>query len=74
MSALMFLVSKLSLDEFAVETSDVSDSLALRTYSLASTCVCTVTETEFVHLSNHRLSALSSLWASLWKKCQLAYL
>ena len=38
------LVSQLSLQELTVQAGDVSDRLVLRTNSLASTSVCTVTE------------------------------
>ena len=68
------LVSKFCLDELAVETGDVSDGFALRTYCLAGTCVGTVTESEFVHLGYHCLCTAGSLNATLWKECELAYL
>ena len=68
------LVSELSLDELAVEASDVGDRLVLRTFSLTSTCVGAVTEAELLHLGNHCLSTLSSLRTSLGKKSELANL
>ena len=68
------LVSKLSTDELTVQACDVCDRLVLRTNSLAGTGVGTVTEAQLVHTCYHSLSALSSLWTSLWKECQLAYL
>ena len=55
------LVSELSLDELAVEASDVGDRLVLRALSLASTSVGAVTEAELLHLGDHCLSTLSCL-------------
>ena len=68
------LVSQLSLQELTVQAGDVSDRLVLRTNSLASTSVCTVTESKLIHACNHLLSTGSSLYTTLWEKCQLANL
>ena len=70
----MCLVSELSLDHLAVQASDVSDGLVLRTYSLTSTGVGTVTEAQLVHLGNHVLHATSSLNLTLGKQGELANL
>ena len=68
------LVSQLSLQELTVQAGDVSDRLVLRTNCLASTSVCTVTESELIHACNHLLSTGSSLYTTLWEKCQLVNL
>ena len=68
------LVSQLCLDELTVQTSNVSDSFTLRANSLACTSVRTVTEAQLIHLGNHSLDTLSSLYTTLRKQCQLAYL
>ncbi len=47
------LVLQLRSQELAVKASDVCDRDRLRTLSLASTCVSTVTEAQLIHLSNH---------------------
>ncbi len=44
------LVFQLSFDKVAVQTSDVADRNVFRAFCFTSTCVCTVTETEFIHL------------------------
>lgn len=62
---IFILVVQLSFDEVAVETSYVGNRLTLRTNSLASTSVSTVTKTEFIHLCNHGFSALGSFGLTL---------
>ena len=42
--------------EIGIKKGDVCDRLILRTNSLASTSVCTVTESELIHTCNHLLS------------------
>ena len=68
------LISQLCLQELTVQAGDVGDRLVLRTNSLASTSVCTVTEAELIHACNHLLSTGSSFYTTLWEKCQLANL
>ena len=68
------LVGQLRTNEFAVQASDVADRDTLWTFGFASTSVCTVTEAQFVHLSQHSLSTASSFYLTLWQQCQLAYL
>ena len=68
------LIAKLCLDHLAVQSSDVSDGLVLRTYCLAGTSVGAVTEAELVHLGNHVLHTTSSLYAALWKQSELRHL
>ena len=47
------LVFQFSDDEVAVQAGDVADRDVLRTFSLSSAGVGTVTESEFVHLGQH---------------------
>lgn len=68
------LVSELSLDELTVEASDIGYALTLGTYSLASTCIGTVAESQFIHLGHHSLGTLGCLHLSLRQECKLAYL
>lgn len=67
------LVSQFGADVLAVQTSDVGDRLVLGANGLTCTGIGAVSEAQFVHLGYHRLCTLSSLWSSLWQKCQLAY-
>lgn len=71
---IFILVVQLSFDEVAVETSNVGNRLTLRTNSLASTSVSTVTKTEFIHLSNHGFSALGSFGLTLGQQSKLTNL
>ena len=68
------LISHLSLDHLAVQTSDVGDGLVLRADSLASAGVGAVTEAELVHLGNHVLHTTGGLYATLGKQGELRYL
>ena len=68
--SIKYLVLKLCAEEFAVEASDVRYCDVLRTLHLASASVCTSTESELVHLCNHRLSTLSTLNLTLWKESE----
>ena len=68
------LISQLGLDHLAVEAGDVGDGLVLRADGLTGTCVGAVTEAELIHLGDHVLHTTGSLYATLWKQCQLANL
>ena len=67
-------VGQLSLDELTVEASNIGYALTLGTYSLASTCIGTVAESQFIHLGHHSLGTLGCLHLSLRQECKLAYL
>ena len=74
MLILVGLVSQLSLEELAVEASDVADAYTLGTLSLTSTGVGTVTEAELIHTSEHSLGTACSLYLTLGKEGELAHL
>ena len=67
------LILELRLEELPVKTCDMGDRHMLRTFHLAGTGVGAGTETELVHLGNHRLGPLGSLDLALRKKCEGAY-
>ena len=64
------LVLKLCSEEFAVETCDVSYCDVLRALHLTSLGVGTSTESELVHLCNHSLCTLCTLYLTLWKESE----
>lgn len=68
------LVSQLSLEELAVQAGNIGDRLALRADCLASTSVGAVAEAQLVHLSQHVLGTLGSLYTALGKQGELANL
>ena len=68
------LVGQFGFDELAVEACNVSDGLALRAHSLASTGIGAVAEAQLFHLCHHGLSAFGGLWTTLWEESQLTYL
>src|SRR5574344_362299 len=65
------LVSQFGYDKVTVQESDVVDSFALRTFCFASTSVCAVTESEFIHLSNHSFRTAGSFNFTLWQDVEL---
>ena len=68
------LVFQFHLHVFAVKTGDVAQRNVLRTLSGTSTCVSTVTETEFVHLAYHSAYTACCFHSTLRKKSELANL
>ena len=64
------LVLKLCSEELTVQTCDVRYCDVLRTLHLTSLGVCTSTEAEFVHLGDHCLSTLCTLYLTLWEKSE----
>ena len=66
------LVFQFSDDEVAVQAGDVADRDVLRTFSLASAGVGTVTESEFIHLRQHSFRTAQSFRFTLRKQVQLA--
>lgn len=74
MLILVGLVGKLSLEELAVEASDVADAYALGALGLAGTGVGAVTEAELIHAGEHSLGTTCSLYLTLRKEGELAHL
>ncbi len=68
------LVGQLCANELAVQAGNVADRDALRTFGFASASVRTVTEAQFIHLSQHSLGATSRFYLTLRQQSQLAYL
>ena len=68
------LVLHLSLEELAVEASDVADAYALGTLGLAGTGVGAVTEAELIHAGKHSLGTAGCLYLTLGKESELAHL
>ena len=66
------LVLELSAEELAVEASDIGEGDGFGALGGASAGVGTVTESEFVHLGNHRFGASSCLDLTLGQECELA--
>ena len=67
-------VLHLSLEELAVEASDVADAYALGTFGLAGTGVGAVTEAELIHAGEHSLGTAGCLYLTLGKEGELAHL
>ena len=67
----MGLICQLCLDELAVQAGDVGDGLVLRAHSLAGAGVGAVAEAKLIHLGDHRLGALGSLWTTLRQQSKL---
>ena len=74
MTNLRSLVLHLSLEELAVETSDVADAYALGALSLAGTGVGAVTEAELILAGEHCLGTAGCLYLTLGKEGELAHL
>ena len=74
MLTLVGLVGQLSLEELAVEASDVADAYALGALGLAGTSVGAVTEAELIHAGEHSLGTTCSLYLTLGKEGELAHL
>ena len=68
------LVLHLSLEELAVEASDVADAYALGALGLAGTSVGAVTEAELIHAGKHSLGTAGCLYLTLGKEGELAHL
>ena len=68
------LVLHLSLEELAVEASDVADAYALGALGLAGTGVGAVTEAELIHAGKHSLGTAGCLYLTLGKEGELAHL
>src|SRR5699024_8489468 len=68
------LVFQFRNDKVAVQASNVADGNILRAFSFARTSVCTVTETEFVHLAQHSLGTAQCFRFALGQQVQLAHL